>query len=48
MAAGGLRLEGGKWAVFKPQGQKLLDPALLSSPAQKQRFTRIMNKLMSE
>jgi serine protease Do len=48
MATGGLRLEGGKWAAFKPQAQKLLDPALFSSPVQKQRFTRIMNKLMSE
>ena len=48
MATGGFRLVDGKWTALKPQRQKLLDPSNFSSPTQRERFTRIMNKLMSE
>jgi serine protease Do len=48
MATGGLRLVDGKWTALKPQRQKLLDASYFSSSTQSQRFTRIMNKLMSE
>jgi serine protease Do len=48
MATGGLRLVDGKWTPLKPQRQKLLDSELFSNATQRLRFTRIMNKLMSE
>jgi hypothetical protein len=44
-ADGGWRREGDKWVPFKPDRQKLVDPALFKTAAEKQRFTRIMNRL---
>jgi S1-C subfamily serine protease len=45
MAAGGWRRESERWVSFQPQREKLLDAARFKDAAERQRFTKVLNRL---